>query len=36
MDYNALADLLFPGLDEEAAIAKIEADYPPRSLPEGA
>ena len=35
MDYNALADLLFPGLDEEAAIAKIEADYPPRSLPEG-
>lgn len=36
MDYNALADLLFPGLDEEAAIAEIEADYPPRSLPEGA
>ena len=36
MDYNALADLHFPGLDEEAAIAKIEADYPPRSLPEGA
>ena len=36
MDYNALADLLFPGLDEEAAIAKIEADYPPRCLPEGA
>lgn len=36
MDYNKLADLLFPGLDEEAAIAEIEADYPPRSLPEGA
>ena len=36
MDYNALAALRFPGLDEEAAIAKIEADYPPRSLPEGA
>lgn len=36
MDYNALADLLFPGLDEEAVIARIEAAYPPRSLPEGA
>lgn len=36
MDYNALADLLFPGLDEEAAIAEIEAAYPPRNLPEGA
>ena len=36
MDYNALADLLFPGLDEEAVIARIETAYPPRSLPEGA
>ncbi len=34
MDYNALADLLFPQLT--AVPADIEAKYPPRQLPEGA
>lgn len=34
MDYNALADLLFPQIT--AVPADIEAKYPPRHLPEGA
>lgn len=34
MDYNALADLLFPQIT--AVPADIEAKYPPRQLPEGA
>ena len=34
MDYNALADLLFPRIT--AVPADIEAHYPPRQLPEGA
>lgn len=34
MDYNYLADLLFPNTTE--APADIEAKYPPRNLPEGA
>lgn len=34
MDYNALADLLFPNIT--AVPADIEANYPPRQLPEGA
>lgn len=34
MDYQALADLLFP--DITGTIADFEAKYPPRSLPEGA
>lgn len=34
MDYNYLAELLFPHIKETPA--DIEAKYPPRSLPEGA
>lgn len=34
MDYSALADLLFPGIDTTPA--DIEARYPARVLPEGA
>lgn len=34
MDYNALADLLFPNIT--TVPADIEATYPPRQLPEGA
>ncbi len=34
MDYNALADLLFPRI--ATVPADIEAGYPPRQLPEGA
>ena len=34
MDYQKLADLLFPQVTK--APADIEADYPPRNLPEGA
>ncbi len=34
MDYNALADLLFPQIT--TVPADIEAGYPPRQLPEGA
>lgn len=34
MDYNALAELLFPELD--GTVAELEEKYPPRSLPEGA
>ncbi|MBE6905377.1 MAG: glutamate--tRNA ligase [Ruminococcaceae bacterium] len=34
MDYNALADLLFPRIT--TVPADIEAHYPPRQLPEGA
>ncbi|WP_101908678.1 glutamate--tRNA ligase [Marasmitruncus massiliensis] len=34
MDYNALADLLFPRIT--TVPADIEAGYPPRQLPEGA
>lgn len=34
MDYNALAELLFPQI--QTTPAEIEAKYPPRNLPEGA
>ena len=34
MDYNQLADLLFPQITKTPA--NYEADYPPRDLPEGA
>ena len=34
MDYQILADLLFPNVTETAA--DVEAKYPPRQLPEGA
>ncbi len=34
MDYQLLADLLFPNVTETAA--DVEAKYPPRQLPEGA
>lgn len=34
MDYSALADLLFPDID--TVPADIDAQYPPRQLPEGA
>ena len=34
MDYQLLADLLFPNVTESAA--DVEAKYPPRQLPEGA
>ena len=34
MDYNALADLLFPAIGDD--LDAIDAKYPPRKLPEGA
>ncbi len=34
MDYNYLADLLFP--DVKMTVEEVEAKYPPRNLPEGA
>jgi len=34
MDYQALADLLFPHVTR--TVEEVEAQYPPRSLPEGA
>ena len=34
MDYNYLAELLFPHIKETPD--DIEAKYPPRTLPEGA
>ncbi len=34
MDYNYLADLLFP--DVKMTVDEVEAKYPPRNLPEGA
>ena len=34
MDFNALAEMLFPHITETPA--DVEAKYPPRNLPEGA